>query len=118
MRTLDPALRAEIDALGFAYRRQLPDFLGPSPYEAPERFEDELARVQALPPGLLLAGLGRPLHDHGGVGNSAFAEAGVRDAMLEQAAAEAGEPAREAAALLLDPVRGDARALLGGGLRR
>jgi DNA-binding transcriptional ArsR family regulator len=102
MRTLDPALRAEIDALGFAYRRQIPDFLAPSPFDAPERFETELARVQALPPGLLRGGLGRPLHDHGGAGDAAFAETGVRDAMLERAAAEAGEPAREAAALLLD----------------
>jgi DNA-binding transcriptional ArsR family regulator len=102
MRALDPALRAEIDALGFTFRRHLPDLITPRPGGVSETFEQELAGLAALPPALLRSGFGRPLHDHGGAGDRAFASAGVREAMLEQAAAEAGEPARAATALLLD----------------
>jgi DNA-binding transcriptional ArsR family regulator len=102
MRLLDPALRAEIDALGFACRRQLPDLLTPSPGGTSETFEQELARLAVLPPALIRASFGRPLHDHGGKGDRAFASLGVREAMLDRASAEAGEPARAAAALLLD----------------
>jgi DNA-binding transcriptional ArsR family regulator len=96
MRALDPALRREIDALGFAYRHQIPDLFIPSPDDAPESFEQELARFRARSPELLLAALGRPLHDHGGAGAAAFHDPGVRESMLARAA--------EAALLLDHPV--------------
>jgi len=66
LRALDPGLRREVDALGFVYRNQIPDLFIPTPDDAPEGFEQEVARVRALPPELLLAALGRPLYDHGG----------------------------------------------------
>jgi DNA-binding transcriptional ArsR family regulator len=102
MRALDPALRRELETLGFAYRRQIPDVLSSRADDAPESFDQELARFRSLPPELLLAGLGRPLYDHGGAGASAFRQPGVSEAMLERAFAEGGEPARLAAMLLLD----------------
>jgi DNA-binding transcriptional ArsR family regulator len=102
MRALDPALRRELETLGFAYRRQIPDVLSPRADDAPESFDQELARFRSLPPELLLAGLGRPLYDHGGAGASAFRQPGVSEAMLERAFADGGEPARLAAMLLLD----------------
>ena len=102
MRTLDPALRRELETLGFLYRRQIPDPFAPSADDAPESFEQEVARFRALPPELLLAGLGRPLYDHGGAGDSVFGERGVRETMLARAAADGGEPARGAAEQLLD----------------
>jgi DNA-binding transcriptional ArsR family regulator len=94
MRALDPALRREIDTLGFAYRHQIPDLFIPSPDDAPESFEQEVARFRALPPELLLAALGRPLYDHGGEGAGVFRDRGVRAAMLARAP--------DAATLLLD----------------
>src|ERR1700730_542053 len=102
MRALDPALRRELETLGFVYRRQIPDLLAPRADGAPESFDQELGRFRALPAELLLAGLGRPLYDHGGAGESVFREAGVRELMLERAFAEGGEPMRVAASLLLD----------------
>jgi DNA-binding transcriptional ArsR family regulator len=97
MRALGPNLRRALDSFGFVYRNQIPDFLGPTPHDAPESFEQELERMRALDPELLLAGLGRPLHDHGGTGADEFREPGVRAVMLEQAGAS-----RELAELLLD----------------
>ena len=99
MRALDPALRRELETLGFVYRRQIPDLLTPRADDAPESFDQELARFRALPAELLLAGLGRPLYDHGGAGESVFREPGVREVMLERASAEGGEPTRVAASL-------------------
>jgi DNA-binding transcriptional ArsR family regulator len=101
MRSLDPAVRREIETLGFVYRRQIPDMLVPSAEDAPESFEQELERFRGLPPELLLAGLGRPLYDHGGEGAGVLREPGVRATMLERATADGGEPVRAAAALLL-----------------
>ncbi len=102
MRGLDPALRRELEALGFVYRRQIPDFLSPRADDAPESFDQELTRLRSLPPELLLAGLGRPLYDHGGAGAGVFLQNGVRKVMLERADTEGGESARMAALLLLD----------------
>ncbi len=102
MRALDPVLRRELETLGFVYRRQIPDLLTPRAEDAPESFDQELARLCSLPPELLLAGFGRPLYDHGGEGDSVFLRPGARELMLERAAGEGGEPARVAALLLLD----------------
>jgi DNA-binding transcriptional ArsR family regulator len=96
MRALDPALRREIETLAFVYRHQIPDLFIPSPDDAPESFEQELVRFRARSPELLLAGLGRPLYDHGGAGADAFRNRGVRESML----ARAGD--HDAAELLLD----------------
>jgi len=96
MRTLDPALRREIETLGFIYRHQIPDLFIPTPDDAPESFEQELARFRARSPELLLGALGRPLYDHGGAGPVAFREPGVRESMLARSA--------EAALLLDNPV--------------
>ena len=96
MRALDPALRREIEALGFVYRNQIPDPFIPRPDDAPETFEQEVARFRALPHELLLAGLGRPLYDHSGEGAGVFRDPGVRSTMLARA------PDGAAAALLLD----------------
>src|SRR5258708_7407934 len=41
MRALDPALRREIETLGFVYRHQLPDLFIPSPDDAPQSFAQE-----------------------------------------------------------------------------
>jgi DNA-binding transcriptional ArsR family regulator len=102
MRALDPALRRELETLGFVYRRQIPDLLSPRPDDVPETFEQELAHLRSLAPELLLAGFSRPLYDHGGAGDAVFRRPGVRDAMLQRAFAEGGEQARAAALLLLD----------------
>ncbi len=96
MRALDPALRREIETLGFVYRHQIPDLFLPSADDAPEGFEEEAARLRALPPELLLAALGRPLHDHGGAGAGAFHDSGVRESILARARD------RDTVALLLD----------------
>ncbi len=102
MRALDPALRREIDAFGFLYRRHIPDFLVPSATGSATSFEDELAAIGRLGPELLLEELGRPLYDHGGRhGEGVYADPAVRRAMLEQAAAD-GEASRALAELLLD----------------
>ena len=83
MRTLDPALRREIETLGFVYRRPDPRLLLPTRRTTRrESFEQELARFRALAPELSARGLGRPLYDHGGEGAGVFAEPGVRAAML------------------------------------
>jgi DNA-binding transcriptional ArsR family regulator len=97
LRTLDPALRKELETLGFVYRHQIPEFLLPRADGAPESFEQEVAQLRALAPELLLATLGRPLHDHGGAGATAFDESGVREAMLDRAGS-----ARSAAEQLVD----------------
>jgi hypothetical protein len=97
LRTLDPALRKELETLGFAYRHQIPEFLIPRADGTPESFEQEVAHLRALPPEHLLATLGRPLHDHGGAGARVFQEPGVRRAMLDAAG-----PVRAAAKQLLD----------------
>ena len=86
MRALDPALRREIEALGFVYRHQIPDLFIPTPDDAPESFDQELARFRARSPELLLAALGRPLYDHGGAGAAVFRDPGVRASMLARAA--------------------------------
>jgi DNA-binding transcriptional ArsR family regulator len=104
MRALDPALRREIETLGFVYRHQIPDLFIPSPDDTPESFEQELVRFRARSAGLLLAALGRPLYDHGGTGANAFRNPGIRETILARATD------REAAALLLDrPVEFAAR---------
>src|ERR1700757_1413093 len=46
MRRLDPALRREIEALGFVYRHQIPDVLVPSAEGEPELFEQEVERLR------------------------------------------------------------------------
>jgi DNA-binding transcriptional ArsR family regulator len=97
MRALAPSLRRALDSFAFVYRHQIPEHLAPTPHDAPESFEQELERMRALDPELLLAGFGRPLHDHGGEGARAFREPGVHAAMLDRAGA-----AREHAELLLD----------------
>jgi DNA-binding transcriptional ArsR family regulator len=100
MRRLPTGLRREIEAYGFVYRRQIPDLLVPSSHDAPLAFEEELARLQALAPDLLLAGLGRPLYDHGGRGGGElFDDPAVRRTMMERADADG---AREEASLLLE----------------
>ena len=98
MRGLDPALRREIETLGFVYRRTLPDLGLPTAAGVQQTFDEELAAVRALPPELARAGLGRPIHDHGGEGDRAFEQPGVRAGMLLRA----GEQSRDAAALLYD----------------
>jgi DNA-binding transcriptional ArsR family regulator len=85
MRALDPALRREVEALGFVYRHQIPDLFIPSPDDASESFEQELARFRARSPELQLAALGRPLYDHGGAGAAVFRDPGVRTSMLARA---------------------------------
>ena len=85
MRALDPALRREIETLGFVYRWTLPDLGLLTPDGAQPTFDQELAALRALSPGLARAGLGRPLHDHGGEGDRAFEQPGVRAAMIERA---------------------------------
>jgi DNA-binding transcriptional ArsR family regulator len=102
MRTLDPALRRELETLGFAYRRQIPDVFLPRADDAPESFEEELARFRAHAPSLLLGALGRPLHDHGGAGERVFADPTVRRQLLARATGEGGESTRAAAEQLLD----------------
>lgn len=89
MRALDPALRREIEALGFVVRWTLPDLGLLTPDGVQQTFGEELAALRALTPGLARAGLGRPIHDHGGEGDRAFERPGVRAAMIERA----GEPA-------------------------
>lgn len=66
MRTLDPGLKRRIDAFAWLYRRHLPDLLVPSPLGRAHQFDEELDRLVALDPQLLLAAFGRPLCDHGG----------------------------------------------------
>jgi DNA-binding transcriptional ArsR family regulator len=97
LRTLDPVLRKELETLGFVYRQQIPEFLIPRADGAAESFDQEIARLRALPPEQLLATLGRPLHDHGGAGARAFEQPAVRRAMLDGAG-----QARAAAEQLLD----------------
>jgi DNA-binding transcriptional ArsR family regulator len=109
MRSLDPALRREIDAFGFLYRRHLPDFLVPSPAGPAASFEEELDAIVALGPELLLEELGRPLWDHGGRhGEGVYDDPAARRAMLEHAAAD-GEGSRACVELLLDDPVGLAR---------
>jgi DNA-binding transcriptional ArsR family regulator len=101
MRGLDPALKRRIDAFAFLYRWNLPDLLLPSPLGPAVEFDEELERIAGLESGLLLAGFGRPLYDHGGRGAAAFDEPGVRDVVLERAA-EFGPDSVALAELLLD----------------
>lgn len=68
MRGLDPELRREIQAFGFAYRRHVADVFLPSADEEAETFEQELDRFRSHPPELLLPALARSLDDHGGTG--------------------------------------------------
>jgi len=60
MRALDPALKRRIDAFAFLYRWHLPDLLVPSPVGRPPEFEEELDRMVALDPEVLVAASGRP----------------------------------------------------------
>ncbi len=103
MRGLDPPLKRRIDAFAFLYRWNLPDLLTPSPLGPAVEFEEELERIAALDPELLLAGFGRPLYDHGGRGAAAFDEPGVRGVVLERAAEFGPDSAALAKVLLDDP---------------
>jgi DNA-binding transcriptional ArsR family regulator len=108
MRALDPALKRRIDAFAFLYRANLPDLLIPSPVGPAAEFGDELARIAALDPDLLLQGFGRPLYDHGGRGAEAFLDPGATEIVLEHAG-EYGDDALALARGLLDDPRAFAR---------
>ena len=103
MRSLDPVLKRRIEAFAFLYRWQIPDLLLPSPLGPAAEFDDELVRIVALDPGVLLAGLGRPLYDHGGRGAAAFDEPGAREIVLEHAREYGDDTVALARELLDDP---------------
>ena len=91
-RALDPELRREIEAVGFVYRRQIPDCFLPTAVDELESFEQELARFRRLAPELLLSALARSLHDHGGTGEVDRAVVAARGGaeLLDDPAAFAG----------------------------
>jgi len=64
MRTLDPNLRAEIQAFRFAYVGHFPDFLFPRPDEEFLGFEQELTFLHDLEPETLAFEFLRPVYDH------------------------------------------------------
>ena len=66
MRTLAPGLKRRIAGFAFAYRSAFPDFLWPSPTERYRDFDDEVAALRELDPGVLAIDLLRPLWDHEG----------------------------------------------------
>lgn len=113
MRALDPALKRRIDAFAFLYRWHLPDLLVPSPVGRPPEFEEELDRMVALDPEVLVAAFGRPLYDHGGR-PEALRSPRAQARMLERATDEGGDAPALAQRLIDDPpaFAGEFRALL------
>ena len=78
MRSLPPEIRRDVETFAFIYRTHIPDLFLPRGDGAPESFDSELARFRGLPADDLLAGLGRPLYDHGGDGAHVLARAGAQ----------------------------------------
>jgi len=96
MRTLDPNLRAEIQAFRFAYVGHFPDFLFPRPDEEFLGFEHELTFLHDLEAETLAFEFLRPVYDHAG------------EVAPRQDAARARRRARACAALVRPARRGRA----------
>lgn len=71
-RTLPATLKRDIAAFSFAYRRQVPDLLAPSPEHELRSFEDELSALRGLDAETVALEFARPLHDTEGRRDTAF----------------------------------------------
>ena len=71
---LPAALKRDIAAFSFAYRRQLPDLLAPSTDHELRSFEDELAGLRALDADTVALEFTRPLYDTEGTRDTALLE--------------------------------------------
>src|ERR671925_1024746 len=71
---LPAALKRDIAAFSFAYRRQLPDLLAPSTDHELRSFEDELASLRALDADTVALEFTRPLYDTEGTRDTALLE--------------------------------------------
>jgi len=68
MRRLPPALRREITALSFLYRRTIPNCVLPAATTGYDDFDAEIAQLRSLRTDVAAFELLRPLYDHGGGG--------------------------------------------------
>jgi DNA-binding transcriptional ArsR family regulator len=105
MRSLRPALKREIAALGFLYRWTVPDCILPSSVTSYEEFDRELAQLASLRPEVAAFEFLRPLWDHGG-GVRPQRRRILRDPDIRthalRSAGTLGAGTRRAAALLFD----------------
>jgi DNA-binding transcriptional ArsR family regulator len=62
-RTLPADLKRDLSAFSFAFRRQIPDLLAPSPEDELRSFEDELAALRSVDPETVALEFARPLYD-------------------------------------------------------
>jgi DNA-binding transcriptional ArsR family regulator len=74
MRTLRPALKREIAAFSFAYRRFIPNVLAPSPTADLWSFEDELEALRNVERETIALEFARPLYDTAGRRDAAVLE--------------------------------------------
>jgi DNA-binding transcriptional ArsR family regulator len=93
MRTLPAELKRDVSAFSFAFRRQLPDLLAPSPEHELRSFEDELAALRRLEAETVALEFTRPLYDTEGSRDLALLERDeVRRHILGAARFLGGDP--------------------------
>ena len=94
MRSLPPALKRDIAAFSFAYRKGVPDLVSPSPDQQLPSFEEELQALRAVDVDTVALEFTRPLFDTEGSRDTSFLEReGVRrhlEASAELLAADVG----------------------------
>jgi DNA-binding transcriptional ArsR family regulator len=86
-RTLPAELKRGVSAFSFAFRRQIPDLLAPSPEHELRSFDDELADLRAADPDTVALEFTRPLYDTQGNRDTSLLE---RDEVRRQILGTAG----------------------------
>jgi DNA-binding transcriptional ArsR family regulator len=106
MHRVSPELKRQIQAFVFLYQDALPDSTSPQLGERPT-FEEELARISAVPPELIAYDFARPLFhwgDPNGGGPERLQDPKIRALILKRAASASAETAAAAELIFSDPV--------------